>query len=80
MTTLPPAKIEHRATPVGGPRHYRSRNDCAERKWHRMRGGVCADCWATGTPDWERKQLRREGDFLKTLVDAIEDLAGGKAA
>lgn len=86
-TALPPAQGETRAVPVGGPRHYAAKT-CAERGWHRIRRTddlrhslfVCEDCTAAGNAVWARGELLQEGDFLKTLVDAIENMAGGKAA
>jgi len=80
MSVCVPRSEGQRAVPVGGPRHYPVKT-CAERNHHRVRKAeaegiyVCVDCDIWGNMEWARAELRKEGDFLLELGEAIEDLA-----
>lgn len=82
MSACVPRSEEKRAVPVGGPRHYPVKT-CAERGWHKVRKShtgtegypVCVDCGFYGNEFWAVVELRKEGDFLMELGEAIEELA-----
>jgi hypothetical protein len=75
-----PRSEETRVVPVGGPRHYPVKT-CAERGWHGKvrvypsKDYKCEDCGEWGDIAWAQANLRRRGDFLLELGEAIEDLA-----
>lgn len=72
--TLPPAKNEKRAVPVGGPRHYPVKT-CEERGFCRVRDHKCIECAAVGDVQWERSQFTKEGDWFLELGVAVDELA-----
>lgn len=47
--------------------------ECERRGWHRAvrlsgGGARCKDCPEFGTEAWGRSELRKQGDFLQTLL------------
>jgi len=50
--------------------------ECERRGWHRAvrlsgGGARCKDCPEFGTEAWGRSELRKQGDFLQILGNAI---------